>query len=109
MVGMVGEEMTSTVLLTEVVVVVPNKDILVGEVGRKQTRGMGRELQSSIQHCTVGSPTGYWRAGWWWPWTLRPIPADRSLAEQYAGGWGGWIQLEPLEDVGEVADPVPKH
>ena len=65
---MVGEEMTSTVLLTEVVVVGSNKEILVGEVGRKQTGGMGQEsgkleLQSSVQHCTVGSPTGYWRAG----------------------------------------------
>ena len=68
MVGMAGEEMTCTALHTEVVVVGPNKEILVGEVGRKQTRGMGQEsvkleLQSSVQHCTVGSPTGYWRAG----------------------------------------------
>ena len=52
MVGMAGEELTSTVLDTEVVVVGPNKEILVGEVGRKQTRGLGQELQSSVQHCT---------------------------------------------------------
>ena len=68
MVGMAGKEMTCTALHTEVVVAGPNKEILVRGFGRKQTRGMGQEsgkleLQSSVQHCTVGSPTGYWRAG----------------------------------------------